>query len=87
MRIFYFSFLKIYLCLERGKSRERNINQYVVASCARPLPEGWGELACDPGIGSDLELNQRPFGLQARAQTTELHQPGLFQFYLSCFIV
>ena len=29
-----------------------------------------------------LGIKQRPFGLQARAQSTELHQPGLNNTYL-----
>ena len=33
-------------------------------------------LARNPGMGPDQELNQRPFILQAGAQSTELHQPG-----------
>ena len=31
----------------------------------------WG-----PGMYPDWELNQRPFGLQAGTQSTELHQQG-----------
>ena len=35
------------------------------------------DLACNPGMYPDWESNQRPFGLQAGAQSTEPHQPGL----------
>ena len=31
-----------------------------------------------PGMCPDWESNQRPFGSQASAQSTEPHQPGLF---------
>ena len=36
-----------------------------------------GDLAHNPGMCPDWELNQRPFGLQACAQSTELHHPEL----------
>ena len=37
-----------------------------------------GNLAHNPGMCPDWESNQRPFGSQAGAQSTEPHQPGLF---------
>ena len=43
-----------------------------------------GDLACNPGMCPDWELNQRPFGSQACAQPTELHQPGLK--IIKCFL-
>ena len=36
-----------------------------------------GDLACNPGMCSDWELNEQPLGLQAGTQSTEPHQPGL----------
>ena len=64
----------IYLFLDRGegreKERERNIN--VVAASAPPT----GDLARNPGMCPDWELNQRHFGLQAGSQSTEPQQPG-----------
>ena len=36
-----------------------------------------GDLAHNPGICPDWELNWRPFGSQACTQSPELHQPGL----------
>ena len=36
-----------------------------------------GNLACIPGMCPDWESNQRSFGSQASAQSTEAHQPGL----------
>ena len=66
----------IYLFLNRGegreKERERNINVW--------LPLAWTptrDLACNPGMCPDWESNLWPFGSQAGAQCTELHQPGL----------
>ena len=65
------NFLKdfIYLFLERG---EREKHQCMVASWAPPT----GDLACNPGVCPDWESNQRPFGSQASAQSTEPHHPG-----------
>ena len=34
------------------------------------------DMALNPGMFPDWELNQRPFDLQASAQFTEAHQPG-----------
>ena len=72
---FFFNFL--YLFLERGegkqKEMERNISVWLPLMCpalgTRPATE-----ACDSP--QDWESNQQPFGSQAHAQSTELHQPG-----------
>ena len=37
-----------------------------------------GDLAHNPGMCPDCELNRGTFALQAHAQSTELHQPGPF---------
>ncbi|XP_045044995.1 syntaxin-6 isoform X1 [Desmodus rotundus] len=50
---------------------ERGKHQCVVASCTPPT----GDLACNPDMCPDLELNLQPFGLQAGAQSTEPHKP------------
>ena len=64
----------IYLFLEREEGeREGEKHQCVVASLTPPT----GDLACNPGMCPDWESNQRPFGSQASAQSTEPHQPGL----------
>ena len=65
----------IYLILERGKGKEKegDKHQCVVASHVPPI----GDLAHNPGMFPDWESNQQPFGLQASAQSTEPHQPGL----------
>ena len=44
----------------------------MVASQAPPTED----LACNPGMCPDGELNWRPFDSQARTQSTEPHQPG-----------
>ena len=70
-------FLRLYLFLEREerreKEREKNIDMKLVASHTPPT----GDLACNPGMCPDRELNRRPFDLQASTQPTEPHQPGL----------
>ena len=73
-------FLKIfYLILDRGegreKERERNINGWLPLNVTST-----GDLACNPGMCSDWESNQRPFGSQADTQSTEPYQPGLIFF-------
>ena len=72
----------IYLFLERGEGREkergRNIDMQEkhqsAASCTPPT----GDLAYDPGICPDRELNQQPFSLWDDTQPTEPHQSGSF---------
>ena len=73
----YLFFKRFYLFIfrERGWEGEREGEkcQCVVTSCLSPT----GDLACNPGMCPDWESNQWPFGLQAGAQSTEPHQPGL----------
>ena len=57
--------------------REGEKHQCVVAS---HMPST-GDLACNPGMCPDWELNQRPFGSQASTQSTEPHQPGPYMFF------
>ena len=70
----FFSF-SFFLFIERGRrgEREGEKHQCVVASHVPTT----GDLACDPGMCSDWDLNQEPFGSQADTQSTEPHQPGL----------
>ena len=44
----------------------------MVASCTPPA----GDIARNPGVCPDWELNQQPFSSQAGAQSTEPHEPG-----------
>ena len=71
-------FLKhfIYLFLERGegreKERERNINVCLPLEC-----DPTGDLARNPNLCPEWELNQRLLCSQAGPQITQPHQPGL----------
>ena len=44
-----------------------------------------GDLAYNPSICPDWELNRQPFGSQAHTQSTELRQPGLQGLLLIIF--
>ena len=66
-------FIRFYLFFrERGREGERGQkHQCVVTSHVPPT----GDLAHSPGMRPDRESNQRPFGLQAHAQSIEPHPP------------
>ena len=66
----------------KGKRGRREKHQRVVASHVPPT----GGLAHIPGMCPDQELNQRPFGSQAGAQSMEPHQPGPELFVLKWLI-
>ena len=77
--LFFFLFLRFYLFIfrERGREGERRREKHqcvVVASCTPPT----GDLAHNPGVCPDWELNWQHFGLQAGTQSTEPHQWGPF---------
>ena len=57
---------------EREGEREGEKHQCVVRSHAPPT----SDLARNPGMCPDLDLNQQPFGSQASTESTETHQPG-----------
>ena len=65
-----------YLFLERGEGREKEGEKHQCVFASRVPPTG--DLACNPGMCPDWESNWRPFGLQAGTQSTEPHQPGLY---------
>ena len=79
--LFFFKIL-FFLFLERGegkkKERERNISVWLPFACPPT-----GDQACNPGMYPNWELNWRPFGSQACAQSTELHQPGPILTFIS----
>ena len=58
--------------------REGEKQQCVVAFRSPPT----GDLARNPGMCPDWELNQWPFDLQSGAQSTEPHQPGLCLLFI-----
>ena len=60
--------------------RKGEKHQCVVAS----RMSSTGDLAHNPGMCPDWELNWQPFSLQARAQSTELHQPGPIFLIMTC---
>ena len=64
----------LFIFRQRGREGEKEGEKYqcVVASHAPPTRD----LAHNPGMCPDLELNQLPFGSQAGAQSTEPHQAG-----------
>ena len=75
---FIFKILKKILLTFREGGREGEKHQ-----CARELHQSVAsrvsptrDLAHNLGMHPGWELNQRPFGLQAGAQSTEPHQPG-----------
>ena len=53
-----------------------------MCGCLSRVPYRGHDLAHNPGVCPDWELNWRPFGLQAGAQSAESHQPGLLHHTL-----
>ena len=76
---FFFKIFKTYFWRE-GKGRRKRGGETSMCGCliASHVPLT-GDLARNPGMCPDWELNQRPFGSQASTQSTELYQPGLNQ--------
>ena len=71
---FLFVLLKIlFIYFQRKGEREGEKHQCVVTSHMPPA----GDLARNPGMCPDWELNRQHFDLQAGTQFTEPHQPGL----------
>ena len=58
-----------------GRKRGRETSM-----CGGLLCAPSGDLAPNPGMCPDWELNQQLFGLQASTQSTEPHQPGHYFF-------
>ena len=71
--IFFFKDFIYLVFRERGREGEREgeKHQWVIVPHASPT----GDPAHNPGMCPDWESNQQSFGLEACAQSTELHQP------------
>ena len=67
------------------KERERNIDVREMHWSVFFCTSSAGDLAHNPGMCSDWELNQQPLGSQASTQSTETHQPE--QNNLTIFIL
>ena len=85
---FLLLFLKIiylFIFRERGREGEREgaKQQCVVASYMPPT----GDLAHNPGMCPELGIEPETLGLQTGAQSTEPHQPEMFLFFSSHYIV
>ena len=75
--IFCFFFLFkdfIYLFLEWGEGRERNINVWM------PPMSPNGDLARNLGMSPDWELNGQPFGLQSKLNPLSYNRQGGHSF-------
>ena len=77
----FFFFLRFYLFIVRKRGREgerREVKHQCVVASHTLLT---GDLACNPGVCPDWELNRQCLGSQACAQSTKLHQPGLKNYF------
>ena len=75
------SFLKrFYLFFREGKGKETEGEKHQCVVASHTLLTG--DLAHSPGTCPDWESNQRPFGSQAGAHSTEPHQPGLLLLFI-----
>ena len=74
-------FLRFYLFIFREREREGE-REGEKHRCVRDTSIGChsqqpnGDLAHNPGVCPDWELNRQPFGSQAHTQSTEPYQPG-----------
>ena len=76
----------IYLLLDRGEGREKKRERNIDVREKRPLVASHtpptGDLAHNPGMCPDWDLNWWLFGSRAGAQSTEPHQQGQFAFWI-----
>ena len=63
----------LFIFRERGREREREVEKHLCVVASRVSPTG--DLALNPGMCPDWELNQQHFDLQAGTQSTEPHEP------------
>ena len=78
----FFKRFYLFTFRQRGREGEREGEKHQLWL---PLEPPTGDLACNTGMCPDWELNQRLFGSQAGAQSTESHQPGLLSFIVLHF--
>ena len=64
----------LFIFRERGREGERKGEKHQCVVASHVLPSG--DLACNPGMCPDWELNQWPFSMPADTQSTEPQQPG-----------
>ena len=64
--------LFIFIFGQRGREGEREGEKH---QCVETHGPHTGDLTHNPGMCPDWKSNQRPFGSQASAQSTEPHQP------------
>ena len=69
---FFKDFIYLFSRERRKKGEREGEKHWSVASCMPPT----GDLAGNPGMFPDWELNWQPLGLQASAQSNEPHQAG-----------
>ena len=86
--LFYFFKCFIYLFLERGKRKEKEMQRSVNAqqihrSVASFIPPA-GDPAHNTGMFHDWESSQQPFGLQARTQSMSHTSPGNTSYFSLC---
>ena len=66
--------IHLFISRKRGREGEREEEKPQCVVAFHVLPTG--DLARNPGMCPDWELNQEPFSSQASTQSTETHQPG-----------
>ena len=64
----------IFIFIESGREREREGEKYQCVVVSH-VPAA-GDLASNPGMCPDWDLNWWPFGSQPSIQSTETYQPG-----------
>ena len=74
-----FFFKILFISRERGQEggRERNINVWLPLACSQ-----LGDLAHNPGMCPDWELNPRPFGSQAISLNSLSHTSQGLNFFI-----
>ena len=78
---FFLRFIYLFIFREGGREGEREGEKlHVWLPLAHTLLGTC--MATNPGTCPDWESNHQPFGSQARAQSTELYQPGPMSLFM-----